>query len=395
MHFRVIAMQDGAATTTLNVEAADRDAAIRSVAARGLAVIDARPSGLGLPQFARRTDFALDVFCQELLALLSAGIQVGEALDTLARKETRPAQREVIAGMLEALREGKTLSAAMQARTAVFPALLTEAMRASERTSDYVPALRRFVSYRRLVSELRSKLVAAAIYPVILLSVSSLVLLFLVGYVVPRFAQVYADMGDRLPFASRVLLQLGLLIDGHPVAMGAGALAAALGLGFAASRPAMRARALGLVRQIPKAHELMRANDFARMYRTLAMLLNGGIPVVAALDVVRGLTPHHLLAAIDRCRRTIAEGGQFSQSMADCGLSSVLADRYFRVGEQTGRLGEMVDRAAEYHEEEVSRAADWIGRVVGPALMLLMGGVIGLVVVMLYMPIFQLADSVS
>ena len=117
MHFRVIAMQDGAATTTLSVEAADRDAAIRSVAARGLAVIDARPSGLGLPQFARRTDFALDVFCQELLALLSAGIQVGEALDTLARKETRPAQREVIAGMLEALREGKTLSAAIDRKS--------------------------------------------------------------------------------------------------------------------------------------------------------------------------------------------------------------------------------------------------------------------------------------
>ncbi len=148
-------------------------------------------------------------------------------------------------------------------------------------------------------------------------------------------------------------------------------------------------------RRLPRLRELMRANDLARMYRTLAMLLNGGIPVVASLDIVRGLMPLHLLPALDRCRRAIAEGGPFSQSMADCGLSSVIADRYFRVGEQTGRLGEMVDRAAEYHDEEVARAADWVGRVVGPALMLLMGGVIGVVVVMLYLPIFQLADSVS
>ncbi len=224
MRFRVTAMQDGGAATTLTIDARDREAALRSAAAQGFAVLEARAiDAAWLPRRHARPDFALDLFCQELLALLSAGIQVGEALDTLVRKEARPAQRDILAGLLGALREGKTLSSAMQARAEVFPALLTEAMRASERTSDYVPALKRYVAYRRLISELRGKLVAAAIYPAILLSVSSLVLLFLVGYVVPRFAQVYADMGDRLPFASRLLLQLGLLIDGHPVAVGLGA----------------------------------------------------------------------------------------------------------------------------------------------------------------------------
>ncbi len=396
MQFRIIATQNGQGAVTMFVEAPDRAAALQIAAARGAAVIDVRPAGaarwhVGL----RRVDFALDLFCQELLALLDAGIAVGEGLDALARKEARAEQRQIIDGVLAALREGKTLSAAMQARPDVFPPLLTQAMRASERTSDYVPALRRFVRYRRLVADLRAKLIAAAIYPVILLSVSSLVLLFLVGYVVPRFAQVYADMGDRLPWASRALLAIGLAIDAHPlqalllVAFGVAALVVAL------TRSTVRAWFMRAVRRVPRLRDLLTASDFARMYRTLAMLLNGGIPIVAALDIVRGLLPAHLQTAVERCRQAIAEGRPFSQSMAEHGLSTVLAERFFRVGEQTGRLGEMVDRAADFHEEEVARAADWFGRVVGPVLMLIMGGVIGVVVVMMYLPIFQLADSVG
>lgn len=399
MRYLVLGVGNDAALRSLEIEAADARSAQAAAAADGLAVVEVRAQRKSpvhrLGSAARQ--FRLDLFCQELLALLSAGIMLGEAVQTLADKEVGggDGDRGVLRGLALRVREGQPLSAAMAQRGDVFPSLLVESMRASERTSDYVPALQRFVSYRQLAAEVRSKLVAASIYPAMLLGVSAAVLLFLVGYVVPRFSQVYADMGDRLPAASRALLWIGQTIDQHPWQL----LGSAIGLGLACvwvvRSPAAQARASRLVRRLPQLREVLVAADLSRMYRTLALLLHGGIAMVPALQIVRGLLPAHMTTALDACRKAVSEGRPFSDCLREQGLSTVVADRFFRVGEQTGRLAEMIDRAAEFHEGEVARAADWAGRVVGPVLMLVMGVVIGLVVVLMYLPIFQLAEAIQ
>ena len=202
-------------------------------------------------------------------------------------------------------------------------------------------------------------------------------------------------MGDRLPAASRVMMWMGQGIGGHPwVAIGALACVAAAGV--AAARSArVRAFFVGLAYRVPKVREVLAAAEFARLYRTLALLIHGGIPMVASLQIVRGMLSVRLAPRLDACRQLVSEGKAFSVSMAEQGLSTVVADRFFRVGEGSGKLAEMMDRAADFHEEEVARGADWFGRVVGPAMMLLMGTLIGLVVVLMYMPIFELAEAIQ
>jgi general secretion pathway protein F len=347
--------------------------------------------------------FDVDLFCQELYALVTAGVTMGEALETLARRQGRGAARAAAGARAESLvallharvREGLPLSAALAQHPTVFPTVLCESLRAAERTSDYGPALERFVRYRRLTREVREKLVAASIYPLILLGVSTLVLLFLVGYVVPRFADVYADMGDRLPAASRILLWIGSGISARPWIALLG-LAGAVALIVAAVRSAaLRAGVLGLLGRLPRVGEVMAAAEFARLYRTLALLLHGGIPMVTALQLARGLLPPALARRLDAAQRSVSEGRSFSDALQAHGLSTAVADRFFRVGEGSGKLAEMIDRAADFHEGEVSRGADWLGRVIGPFLMLIMGVVIGLVVVLMYMPIFSLAEAIQ
>jgi general secretion pathway protein F len=395
MRFEVLAVRDGAAIETMVVDAPDAAAARARAIGAGLAVVSVeRALGVATQTAARSGTFSLDLFCQELLAMLDAGVTVGEALETLAAKEA-PHSRHLIALLLQSIREGKTLSAAMQAQPAAFPRLLVESLRASELTSDYVPALGRYVRYRKLVREIRAKLVAASVYPVLLLGVSGLVLLFLVGYVVPRFAQVYADMGDRLPAASHLLLVVGQAIGAQPAATMVVLIAAVAAAVAAARSVTMRALAHRLVYRIGPLRRMLTTVAFARMYRTLALLLHGGLAVVPALSIVRGLLPPVLQTQLDAVTRSVSEGRPFAATMLDHGLASPVADRFFRVGEQSGRLAEMIDRAAEFHEDEVHRAADWAGRVVGPVLMLLMGAVIGLIVVLMYLPIFQLADSIQ
>jgi general secretion pathway protein F len=397
MQFRVLAIDAQAAECRLLLDAPDLAAARQSAAGRGLAVLEIVPMAAGVPWRggSAARGFALDLFCQELLAMVQAGITVREALHTLADKEALGGGARVIGGLLTTVEEGLPLSAAMLAQPSVFPVLLTESVRAAERTSDYAPALQRFVDYRRLAQQMHGKLVAAALYPMILLGVSVLVLLFLVGFVVPRFAQVYEDMGDRMPAASRVLMLLGQGLTAHPLFSLAVAAALALACVVAWRHGAGRLLLRGLAAAVPRIRELLTTAEMARLYRTLALLLSGGMPLVASLEMAAGVLPPATATRLKAARQRVSEGQQFADSLAAQGLTTLVAERFFRVGERTGRLAEMIDRAAEFHEEEVARAADWVGRVIGPLMMLVMGVVIGLVVVLMYMPIFQLTEMVQ
>lgn len=403
MLFDVLALDAAAGERRLRLEAADAAGATRLAAGEGLSVVSVRPArdrpaaaGTGLPWTHRARRLDLDLFCQELLAMVRSGITVREALQTLARKEGADARGSgVLPGLLRAVEEGLPLSQALARQPAVFVPLLVESIRAAERTSDYAPALERFVQYRRLGQQLRGKLAAAALYPALLLGVSLLVLLFLVGFVVPRFSVVYADMGDKLPAASRHLLAFGELLSAHPGAA-AGLAGVLLVATVAAWRHGGARRLLAvLAHTVPRVGELLRTAELARLYRTTAMLLAGGISVVDALQLAAGALPAASAARLARARRLIQEGQGFAASLAAQGLATVVAERFFAVGEQTGRLAEMIDRAAEFHEEEVARAADWIARVIGPVMMLVMGVVIGSVVVLMYLPIFQLSEALG
>ena len=215
------------------------------------------------------------------------------------------------------------------------------------------------------------------------------------GYVVPRFADVYSDMGDKLPTASRVLLWVGSRIGAYPWLTLGGLAAAVVAIGTTVRSGRFREIAMAVLRKIPRLNAVIAAAEFSRLYRTLALLLHGGIPMVASLQVARGLLPLHLARCLDSAQKAISEGRTFSDALREQGLSTAVADRFFRVGEGSGKLAEMIDRAADFHEEEVGRGADWLGRVIGPFLMLIMGVVIGLVVVLMYMPIFSLADAIQ
>jgi general secretion pathway protein F len=416
MQFRVLALRSDGTARPLMVEAADAAAARRRLFQDGLTPLELTPvsslgNGLRKLSAGGAGKFDVDLFCQELLALVTAGISMGEALETLASKEGRGTNAttgstqaalvaaadsgSLLAKLHASVREGLPLSSALAQHPKVFPSVLCESLLAAERTSDYGPALERFVRYRRLTRAVREKLLAASIYPLILLAVSGLVMLFLVGYVVPRFADVYADMGDKLPTASRVLLWVGSGISAQPwiTLLGLAAFVAAVVAGVRSAR--FRAGVMALMQRIPRLREVLVAAEFSRLYRTLALLLHGGIPMVASLQVARGLLPLHLARRLDLAERAVSEGRTFSDSLREQGLSTAVADRFFRVGEGSGKLAEMIDRAADFHEEEVARGADWLGRVIGPFLMLIMGLVIGLVVVLMYMPIFSLAEAIQ
>jgi general secretion pathway protein F len=335
------------------------------------------------------------LFSQELLALMKAGLPVVEGVETLAEKESRPESRQILQQIVAQLFEGRSLSYALQSFPAVFPTLYVSTVRASEKTGDLAEALERYIAYQTQVDVVRKKLVNASIYPVLLIGAGGLVTLFLMAYVVPRFSRIYEDLGTNLPFLSRMLLQWGKLLQADGPWVLAGVVAIIAGLVYVGRRPETRNWIMQRLWRLPAAGERMRIYQLARFYRTLGMLLRGGTPIGPALIMVSDLLQPELRLQLQGAAKKITEGRSISFSMEAHQLTTPVALRMLRVGERTGQMSEMMERVASFHDEEMARWVEWFTRLFEPLLMVVIGLVIGMIVVLMYLPIFELAGSLQ
>jgi general secretion pathway protein F len=316
-------------------------------------------------------------------------------METLAEKESHAPTREILTRIMGYMFEGRTFSYALEQVPSVFPALYAAMVRAAEHTGDLPVALARYVAYRTQIDQVRKKIVSASIYPVLLMGVGTLVVLFLMVYVVPRFSGVYEASGRSIPWLSQMLLEWGRLVHSYGTWLFAAALALAAGSVFGFSRMPVRRWLAGRLWSMPAVGERMRIYQLARLFRAVAMLLKGGIPIVSAFGMVRGLLHPALRDQLDRAITAIREGQPTSQAMSANELTTPVALRLLRVGERSGNLGDMMEQVADFHDEELARWTEWFTRLFEPLLMTLIGLVIGVIVVLMYLPIFELAGAVQ
>jgi|CXWL01.1.fsa_nt_gi general secretion pathway protein F len=394
MRFELKAVGQEGRVEALDLDAYDRDSAVKDAESRGYTVLSARSRGAFLDSLRRRgSAFPVALFSQELLVLLGAGLPLVDSIETLAQKERNPELRAALDRIASTLRVGRPLSVALEALPRAFPALYVATVRASERTGDLGAALGRYLSYAQQLDAVRKRLLNAAIYPLLLAGVGALVSLFLMFYVVPRFSRIYEDRAADLPLFSKVLFAWGSVVEGHAVLvlslLAGGALLAAQGLRSAGARGWISAT---LWRFAPVG-ERMKLYQLARFYRTVGMLLRGGTPLVTALDMASELLHAGLRASLALARHAISEGRPVAASLEAHGLTTPVALRMLAVGEHSGNMGEMMDRIAVFHDEEIARWVDWFTRLFEPLLMAAIGLVIGAIVILMYLPIFELAGS--
>jgi general secretion pathway protein F len=391
MRFELRAITPDGRIESLDYQAVDEQSARLQAENRGYTVLQVRSrQSLSLLRQAR---FPVQLFTQELLVLLNAGLPLVEAIETLAQKERRDEFRALLGRIVAVLQQGQPFSAALEQQPAVFSQLYVATVRAAERTSDLVPALTRYVAYQAQVEAIRKRAVNASIYPMLLIAAGALVSLFLLFYVVPRFGKIYADRTADLPFFSQVLISWGQIVEGHAMI----ALGLLVGLAAAVVYAVRNSRAKALVAdllwRVPALGERLKVYQLARLYRTTGMLLRGGMPLVSALGMSAELLHPVLRERLAAASRAISEGRGVSESFESNGLATPVAMRMLVVGEQSGNMGEMMDRAASFHDEELARWVDWFTRLFEPLLMAVIGLVIGAIVVLMYMPIFELAGN--
>jgi general secretion pathway protein F len=365
VEFRVKALDGSRSVVSCVLDAVDEFDVRRQLTLKEMRVISVAPlRRLRLPK--RATQLHLAVFSQQLVSLLDAGLSLVESLEALAERDSNSGTQHTLERVLGRLYEGQTLATALSEHPEVFPPLYVASVRASERTGALQEALTRYIAYAEQADALRKTLVNACIYPAVLLGAGLLVTLFLMGYVVPRFSSIYEDVGTDLPAASRLLLEWGQLIDAHTGLMVILTIASVGGAIYLLTRPATRAKVGDWVTRIPAVGRQLHLYQMARLYRTTGMLLRGGMPAVAALQMSAGLLRAGSRPAFAAATQSVREGQSLAQAMERNGLTSPVAARMLRVGERSGNMGEMMERIASFCDEELARWVAIVTRLIEP-----------------------------
>lgn len=402
MQVRLEVVQGRGAPQALTIEAANVNEAKLQVTQQGYSVLSAEVLRSG-PAFGwvRRVPRAglrragnreLTIFVEQLHALLQAGLSVIEALETL-HKGSRGQWSGVLAAIATQLRQGQTLSNAFE-HQALFPPLLIAMVRSAELTSDLPQALARFLEHQHRTEQVRHQLTSVALYPLLLMTVGGCVILFLLLYVMPRFARVFESMSN-LPWSAQLMVSWSHLLKSHGLEMVISlALLVAMTTSILAV-PTYRAHMLSRVLRMPPLARYLRTYFLARWYRTSGMLVEGGIPLPESVSLANQVLPGALQPGGQAVVHAMRQGLAPSLAYIQAEMATPVAEQLLRAGERSGDVGLMLRRAAEFHETEVAKTLEKAMRVIEPLVMTFIGLGVGFVVIMMYLPIFELASAIQ
>jgi type IV pilus assembly protein PilC len=334
------------------------------------------------------------IFNQQFLTLVKAGLPILKCLDLLAERLTDPKLGRYVKAVRDEVKNGVLLSESF-ARQRVFPAMYVTSVMAGERSGSLGEVIDRYIAYQRMVLAVRKKIKLALLYPAVLVVLVTCLIIFMVTYVVPNFAELYRSLQTDLPLVTQWLLAIGTTARDYILFGALGAAGAVVAFrwwsqtetgGFTIERVQMKLPVLG---------DIWIKYQVAQFGRVLSTLLQGGIPLVQALETAgESMTARTLRDAIERVRKAVREGQALSQSLRATAIFPPLAIDMIEVGESTGALSSMLSSVAEFFEEDVNTRLTAAMSLIEPAIMLFMGGFVAFVLVALYLPIFSLAGKV-
>lgn len=383
------------------VYVAQSEAALRrELEGKGLFVLSLKPRvtltslSFGSRQKITRHEFL--VFNQELATLLKAGMPLVQSLDILRARLTNPLFKSVLDAVYEKVRGGTALSDAFAAHGDLFPSVYTASLMAGERAGNLETVLRRYVSYSKTVDTIRSKTISAMIYPVILIFLAVVLVGIVVLKVVPAFSEFYTSFNAELPLLTRIIIAISNVARAQFWFILVGVIAGGLLFYRWVHQPGHAARFDRVLLRIPRIGHSVHKFATAQFARTLATLLGGGIPLVNALDIsARSSGNRHMGQELEVVAQRVREGQSFAGTLLDRRTVPDVAIKMIEVGESTGALTEMLNSLADFYDEEIDTEVGRFVTLIEPALLVIMGIIIAIIVLSLYMPLFQLSSVIG
>ena len=326
---------------------------------------------------------------QQFNTLIKAGLPILKSLDLLATRATAPKLRPVISQIRDRVREGKSLSEAVD-EAGVFSKVYSTAILAGEKSGNLPGVLDYYIAYQRVSTGVRKKILASLVYPTLLICVAVIIVTYLVTAVIPKFALLYHDLNVELPAPTRLLI--ALTVDYRFVFLGAVASLAVAAAGiFLWSRTDEGGAAFDRFKfRLPVIGDTLLKFQVAQFSRTLSTLLTGGTPLVAGLQTASdAITSKLLRSTVSRSTQMVREGESLHGALASSGTVPELALDMIEVGESSGALAPMLNSVAEFYEEEVSLRLSTLVSLIEPILLIFMGLIVAFILISLYLPIFS------
>jgi len=333
------------------------------------------------------------IFNQQFVTLIRAGLPILKALDLLSERLTDTKLAPHIKAVREEVKNGALLSDAF-ARQGVFPPIYVTSVLAGEKSGSLGEVLDRFITYQKLALAIRKKLLLSLVYPTLLIVLVICLMVFLITFVVPKFAELYQSMSAQLPAATRLLIAIGTTARNYVLFGFLALVLAAVAFRFWSKTERGEVRVARWRLRLPLVGEVWIKYQVAQFARVLSTLLVGGIPLLQALDTASTSVGTRLLKeTLGQAGKMVKEGQALSAALSKTEIFPGLSIDMIEVGESTGALPQMLASVAEFYEDDVNTRMTAALSLIEPAIMIFMGGFVTFVLVALYLPIFSLADT--
>lgn len=351
--------------------------------------------GLGLRRPHIPTERLL-IFSQELAALLKAGLPLVQSLDVMLERQKDQTFRRSLETIREKVRSGIALSDAFRAEGALYPPILSASLIAGERSGNLEGVLRRLGQYLRLTYALRRKAIAAAVYPLLLFAMMGALLAVMVLFVIPGFKEFYGGMDVELPLLTRVVMAFAVFLRHNAFWV-----ILVLVAGWVAFKAWARQENSAIVMDrlllsVPYLGRLMRMYATSQLTRTLSALLQGGLPLLNALEVAGASIGNRAMASVvSGAAHQIREGRSLTMALESTGMIDSLTLEMVKVGEQTGALGDMLNSVADFYDEEMETSMAKALALVEPVLLIFMAFIVAAMLLAFYLPMFEAISRIQ
>ena len=387
------------------LEAVDEKAAVSSIQAMGCIPIRIAPASnrknllsidiggaLG-SVFSRISGKDLMLFTQDLGTLLSAGLPVDRALSILASTSENEKMRAIVRDILKIVHGGGSLSEAFARYPGIFRRLYVNMIRAGEAGGVLEAVLERLGIFLEASQDLKDYIKSALVYPVFLVCVGGLSIIILMTYVIPKFSIIFSDMGETIPFSTQMLLALSDVLRNYWWVMIGCVFLVFWGIRRYLRTPRGKINFDRYKLKLPVIRSLIQKLEAARFTRTLGTLIRSGVPILKSLELVQDIVENSIISdALTTARNRVKEGERLSITLSDTGVFPSLAIQMVTVGEETGRLEEMLLKVAENYEKAIKNNIKRLISLLEPAMILVMGVVVAFIVISMLMAIFSMND---
>jgi type IV pilus assembly protein PilC len=360
----------------------------------GYFVYSVKPRGMGGAARKAKLESFL-IFNQQFLTLIKAGLPILGSLEMLAKGQKNPNFSGQLLNVAARVRTGEPISSAFEAQGG-FPLMYTTTLLAGERSGNLEEVLGRYLSFQRVTLAFRKKLVASLIYPALLITLVIGMFIFMVTFVVPQFAKLYDQIGTSLPAITLVMLSIGRISQQYILYI-LPLVALGVFLLWRWSRTDAGAERIDSIRiALPVFGKIWLKYQVAMFARTLSTLLTGGIPLVPSLETAaRSITSKRISKAVFSSVVSVREGKGLALSLQGTKVFPDLSTEMIEVGESTGALPQMLNSVAEFFEEDVQTALTAALALIEPAILIVMGVVVVIILISLYLPIFSMGNTMG